>query len=268
VLLISTPGGPVPTVVFVPADRRRVVHLGTARAIVPAADDAHVWLANPSTGTGIIRKVDLSGRVVRRADLGDRRIAVRETAYGMVTVSIAYFSSSLELWDIDTQRVAHVYWVATDFVIAAADAEHTAFTLPSCARPACPVKIAGIRSGEVADIAMPAGWATSAASFSPDGSRLGVLGRRVSRDKPDEPLLVVADLRTGAVKQADGVEAATPRSSLLAWSPDSRWFFAAAARSPANLLGYRVGDRRVRYVADPRLAHRLEPADIGAVAAY
>jgi hypothetical protein len=185
----------------------------------------------------------------------------------MLTVSNAYFSSALELWDVRAKKVSHVFWVAGNFVVAAADAEHAAFTVPSCARPACPVKVALLKTREVISVAMPTGWATGASSFSPDGAKLAVVGRRVSRSAPDEPYLLIADLRTGAVRQADGLAPGTPRPSLLSWSPDGRWFFVASDAPGVSLLGYRVGDRRVRYAADA-LLRQMQPADVRSLSAY
>ncbi|MEP7053673.1 MAG: hypothetical protein ABI912_00305 [Actinomycetota bacterium] len=267
VVLVWSPGDRLPTAVYVPADRSRVVELGAARALVPAADDGHVWLAEKANAVGALWRVDLTGRVVRKVSLGDRRRGVRETPYGMITESFENFSSSLERWDLDARQVVQIYWTAANFLVVAADAEHTAFTLPNCDLPACPMKVAVDKTGEILDVGVPTGWATGAASFSPDSSRLAVVGRRIPRAGEDEPYLLVADLATGAVRQVGGLEPGTPRAALLTWSPDSRWFFAASERPAVNLLGYRLGDKRVRYASDPML-RQMQPADIRSMSAY
>jgi hypothetical protein len=199
-------------------------------------------------------------------NLAARQHAVRETRHGMLTTSDGTTSSSLELRDSATQSVARELWVGS-FALAAADGEYAAFTPKSCARPACPVKVVVIRTGDLFDVPMSDGWASAAMSFSPDGSKLAVLGRRVSDGAADEPQLLVADLATRAVQPVDGVEPGLRGPSLLAWSPDSHWFFVASDAPGVNVLGYRVGDRRVRYAADP-LLRQMQPAGVRSLSAY
>jgi hypothetical protein len=266
VVLMARTGKRAAAAASLPARRDSSIALGQATALVPAADDAHVWLADPAA-PAVVRKIDLKGRVEATVNLGAWRVAIRETAYGMVTTSSVRFSSSLELWDITSGRVVRTDWVAENFVVAAADAEHTAFTLPFCDLPMCPVKVAVTRTGEVFDAVMPLGWATSKAAFSPDGKTLAVIGRQVTRNAEDEPALLVTDLASGRSRRASGVEPGQYRAGL-AWSPDSRWVFAVADVSTTPLLGYRLGDRRVRYIPLPRRARDLDPAAVTSVSAY
>jgi hypothetical protein len=266
VVLVATAGQRAAAAWYVPSHRMVSLPIGQATAVVPAVDDAHVWLVDPAA-PGLVHKVDLRGSVERTADLGPWRVAIRETAYGMVTTSSVKFSSSLELWDLTAGRVARTDWVAQNFIVADADAEHTALTLPFCDLPMCPVKVVSTRSGEVIDAAMPLGWATSKAAFSPDGTKLAVIGRQVSRNAPDEPAVVVTDLASGGFRRASGVEPGQFRAGL-AWSGDSRWLFALADLPATPLLGYRLGDRRVRYVPFPRRARDLDPADLTSLSAY
>lgn len=269
-LLVADPSTSTRSAVFAGNGRAELVPLGPARALVPAADDRHVWLEVPSPAGSpkVLTKVDQAGRFVSTASLGSWRAAVRETPHGMVTISNSYFSQSLELWDIDRRRVATTYWVAASLLVVAADANHTAFVLPYCTLRLCPMKLADLGRGDVLDLTMPEHWETNAAAFSPDGSRLAVLGRQLFRGVDSGPDLVVVDLRSRAARTVAGVEALTSRSSLLTWSPDSRWFFAAAGPDAAPLLGYRVGDRRVRYVPLPRGAQGVDPADLTSLTAY
>ncbi|MDQ1710341.1 MAG: hypothetical protein QOG49_1726, partial [Frankiaceae bacterium] len=54
----------------------------------------------------------------------------------------------------------------------------------------------------------------------------------------------------------------------LTWSADSRWFFAAAGPAIAPLLGYRLGDRSVRYAPFPRLARGVDPKELISLTAH
>lgn len=266
VMLVAVRGTRIGTATYISTDRTKSVVLGTAINLVPAVDDTHVWLANPPE-SGVVRKVGLDGDVETKADLSPFRVAIRETKYGMVTTSSRPYSSSLELWDLTTGRLARTDWIARNFIIADADAEHTAFTLPNCDLPMCPVKIAITRSGEVINAVMPPGWTTSKAAFSPDGSKLAVIGSQVTRNAPDQPGLVIVDLASGAFRSASGVEPDEYRAGL-AWSADGRWLFALAKQPTDPVLGYRLGDRRVRYVPFPRGAQFVDPADPASLSAY
>ena len=268
VLLVIPKPDAIPVALFIPADRGSQVRLGAARALIPAADDRFVWLAEAAAATGPLRRVDLTGRVTQTEDLGQWRAAIRETAYGMVTRAIREFSSTLELWDFDTARTTRSYWRAVSFVVVASDREHTAFSLPWCTRPECPLKIAVIRTGEILDVKTPPGWGTGAAAFSPDGSRLAVFGRLNTRNQPEEQqVLLIRNMTSGASEVATGVGPDSPRESLLAWSRDSAFVFAAAGDT-ARFLGFRVGDDAVRYVGDPRLYQSIQTADVTTLTAY
>lgn len=265
-LLIRAPAGDA-TAVFLPDDGSPAHTIGAANALFAAADDDSVWFAFERSAVGEIRRYDVVQRaVVDKADLGRDRRAIRETPLGLLTVSTKYYSSLLELYDLRTRQVRETYFAAASFVVHAANETHAVYTLPQCALPACPVKVMDLETAQELNLQVPDGWATDAVAFAPDGRHLAIIGRAAGKSAVSTPALLVAHADDGRVRRVEGVDAGEGAFSLLGWSPDSRWLF-AARRGPFDaLLAHRRGEANVRYVARPEAFAVRGP--LTALAAY
>ena len=207
-------------------DHQRV-RLARNHLALPTLDDASVWVRAPSTGPfgNTVVRVGLDGTIRDRVVLPP--IALPQTGVGASMV--VWTSSGIHAVSSDGVRR-----ITSSGMLTAISADRVAW-LDCAADLTCQIVMGTHDDPDqarlpIAASELPVGvFDFSLGRFSPDGRRLAFpLFRPGSGQARERTAIVIVDTTTGAeltrLPQQDGAFEGAP----LAWSPDSRWLFAAA----------------------------------------